>query len=309
MTQSQNTIVVAGATGQQGGAVARQLLADGWSVRALTRDPASDRAKALSADGAQLVQGNLDDSPSLEAALRGVHGVFGVQNFALPGVGAEGEVRQGLALANAARAAGVRHFVYSSVGGAERNSGIPHFESKWQVEQHIRALDLPHTMLRPVAFMENYNGVRPVILGGVFPTFGLRPEKTLQLLALDDLGAFAAIAFAHPDEYLGRALELAGDELTAPQIAAVFSRVLGRPVQVDDQLPNGGDPDSRRERDKMLRWFNERGYVADIGALRRIHPGLLTLEAWARRTGWKQDVEVLGGEENRRSVVSSEGSS
>lgn len=282
------TILVAGATGQQGRAVTERLMDEGWSVRALTRNPHSEKAQLLARRGADVVPADFDDPESLRAALKGAHGVFSVVNFGLPGVGPEGEVRQGKAIADAAHSTGVAHFIYSSVGGAERKTGIPHFESKWQIEEHIRQLGLRYTILRPVAFMDNYEMLRPMIEGGVFPAFGIRADKAMQVIALDDIAAFAAIAFAHPDDYLGTALEIAGDELTTLQVAAVFSRVLQRPVQAQDIPINaGGDsPVAAREQEKMLRWFNERGYQADLSALRQIHPGLLTLEAWARQHGW-----------------------
>ncbi|MCI0396654.1 MAG: NmrA/HSCARG family protein [Chloroflexi bacterium] len=279
-------ILVSGATGQQGGAVSRHLLAKGWRVRGLTRDASSAKAQALAAAGAEVVEGNMEDPASLDRALDGVYGVFSVQNFWLPGVGAAGEVRQGINLADAAQAAGVEHFVYSSVGGAERRTGIPHFESKWQIEEHVRALGLPATIFRPVAFMDNYNWSRPAILNGSFTGFGLRPDKTLQLIAADDIGAFVALAFEQPEAYLGRAIEIAGDELTEPQIAETFARVIGRPVVAGRPMTqDSGPPDE--EALKMIRWFNESGYQADIPALRRIYPGLQTLEQWLRRTGWE----------------------
>src|SRR5829696_2881793 len=153
MTNTDRLILVTGATGQQGGAAARHLLANGWRVRGLTRNPASDKAQALVALGAEVVEGDLYDRTSVDTALQGAYGVFSVQNFWLPDVGAEGEVRQGQLLADAAHAAGIKHFVYTSVGGAERATGIPHFDSKWAIEQHIAALGLPATVLRPVFFM------------------------------------------------------------------------------------------------------------------------------------------------------------
>jgi uncharacterized protein YbjT (DUF2867 family) len=278
-------ILVSGATGQQGGAAARHLLAGGWRVRALVRDPEKAAARALATAGAELVVGDMSDRPALEQALRGAHGAFSVQNFWLPDVGAEGEVRQGTNLADAAQAAGVRHFVYTSVGGADRKTGIPHFESKWRIEQHIRGLGLPATIFRPVFFMESYTWNRDQILGGTFFSSGLHPERRLQLIAVDDIGALVRLAFERPEEFVGRALEIAGDGLTEPQIAAVFSRVIGRPVTVAPAPPSPWN--TGPEAEKMTRWLNEEGYRADITALRRIHPGLQTLEQHLRRSGWE----------------------
>src|SRR5262245_4205833 len=149
-------IAVTGATGQQGGAVARKLLSDGWKIRALTRDPNKPAARALAEAGAELVPGDMDSRSELEAAFQGAYGAFSVQNFWLPEVGYDGEIRQGKNVADAAKAAGVQHLVYSSVGAAHRGMGQKHFESKWIIEQYIQSLELPYTILRPVAFFENF---------------------------------------------------------------------------------------------------------------------------------------------------------
>ncbi|MGE5377034.1 MAG: NmrA/HSCARG family protein, partial [Bacteroidota bacterium] len=191
-------IAVTGATGQQGGAVARKLLADGWKVRALTRDVNKPAARALAQAGAELVAGDMDSRADLEAAFQGAYGVFSVQNFWLPNVGYEGEIRQGRNVADAAKAAGVQHLVYSSVGSAHRGMGQKHFESKWIIEQYIHTLGVPYTILRPVAFMDNDNWARPYILSGTYTGMNLRPEKGVQKIAVEDIGVFAALAFADP---------------------------------------------------------------------------------------------------------------
>ena len=147
-------ILVSGATGQQGGSVARNLLEWGFAVRALTRDAEKAAARELADLGAEVVGGDLEDRASIERVLDGVYGVFSVQQFWE--VGVEGEVRQGILLADAAKEAGVEHFVYSSVGSAHRDTGIPHFDSKWDVEEHVRASGVPYTVLRPVFFMQNW---------------------------------------------------------------------------------------------------------------------------------------------------------
>ena len=281
MNNKDKTILVSGATGQQGGATARHLLADGWRVRALTRDPGSPAALALVARGAELAQGDLYDRASLDRALRGAYGVFSVQNFWLPGVGLDGEVRQGKALADAAKAAGVKHFVYSSVGGAERKTGIPHFESKWLIEQHLRALGLLVTVLRPAYFMENLLRPSSRPKDGVL-AMALKPTTALQMIAADDIGAFAAIAFARPREFIGTATEIAGDSLTMPQVAETWTRATGEPVRfIEVPLEQIRSVDAERAR--MLQWFNEHGYQADIPALRKIYPGLLSFEGWLRK--------------------------
>ncbi len=287
MSKDEKIIVVTGATGQQGGATARHLLAKGWKVRALTRDPSKPAAQALTAAGAEVFMADNEDRASLDRAMQGAYGAFSVQNFWLPGVGAEGEIRQGKISAEAAQAAGIQHFIYSSVGAAHRGMGQAHFASKWEIEQYIQSLSLPYTILRPVAFMENYNWQRAAITNGTFTGWGLRPDKGLQLIAADDIGAFAELVFAHPQDYLGKTLEIAGDELTEPQFAETFTTVIGRPIKLAQPSPPK-DEQPTEEQIAMIQFFNGQGYNADIPALRKIHPGLRTFEQWLRETGWEK---------------------
>ncbi|MCP4361027.1 MAG: NmrA family NAD(P)-binding protein [Chloroflexi bacterium] len=272
-------ILVTGATGQQGGATARHLLRNGWSVRGLTRNSNSPAAQALAEIGVKVVQGDLDDRASLDSVLDGVYGVFSFPNMAS---GIEGEVRQGKIVADAAKVAGVEHFVQGSVGGVERQSGVPHFESKWQIEEYVRSLNLPATFLRPVFFMNNFNWNRETIFEGTFSTMGLDTDKALQLIAVDDIGAFAALAFENPQEYIGQGLEVAGDELTESQMVKIMSNVIGR--QVD--LVSSAGAALNEDMAKMYAWFNEEGYEADIPALRNQYPDLMNLESWLRENGW-----------------------
>src|SRR6266487_5057182 len=202
-------IAVNGATGQQGGAVARKLLAEGWKVRALTRDVNKPAAQELASIGAELVAGDMEDRAQLDAAFKDTYGVFSVQNFWLPNVGFDGEIKQGKNVADAAKAAGVQHLVYSSVGSAHRGMGQKHFESKWIIEQYIQSLNIPYTILRPVLFMDNYNWSRAQILNGTFTGMGLRSDKEVQSIAVEDIGVFVALAFANPEKYLGKTIELA----------------------------------------------------------------------------------------------------
>jgi uncharacterized protein YbjT (DUF2867 family) len=280
------TILVTGATGQQGGAVTRQLLKQpGFAVRALTRDPAKPAARALTQSGAEVIRGNLDDPGSLRRGLEGAYGVFSVQNFME--AGCEGETRQGKMLADAAKAAGVQQFVYSSVVSADRQTGLPHFECKWQIEQHIGRTGLPHTILRPAFFMQNwYSYMRDPILQGTLP-LPLTPQTTLQQISVDDIGTFAALAFQNPPKWQGRTIELAGEELTMLRVAELLTRAVGRPVRYV-QVPweqfrqNAGE-----EMTKMYRWFNDVGYHVDIPSLRKEHPGLSTLERVLQQQNWK----------------------
>lgn len=281
------TVLVSGATGRQGGAVIRNLLPNGWKLRALTRNPKSAAAQNLASQGVEVVEGDLDDRDSLDRAARGTYGIYSVQDYWT--VGAKREVQQGKNLADAAKKAGTEHFVYSSVGGADRNSGIDHWITKWEVEQYIRKLGLPATILRPAAFMENYyiDQVEIGILKGKLAD-PIRADKTYQTIAADDIGAFVALSFERPKELLGAELEIAGSELTNPDAAKVFSRVLGKPVKFQKiplplvRLVLG------KEFYQMFSWFNKEGFKANIPELRRRFPDvrLQTLEDWLRNEGW-----------------------
>jgi len=287
MTNADKTVLVTGATGRQGGAVARHMLLQGWKLRALSRHPEGREAQSLAHRGVEVIQGDLEDPASIARAAEGVYGIYSVQDFWA--VGAKREVLQGKNLAAAAKKAQVKHFVYSSVGGAERNTGIPHWESKWEVENAIRSLGLPATMIRPAAFMEMYyiDQVELGILKGKLAD-PIRGDKPYQTIATDDIGAFVALAFENPEEFIGKKLEIAGSELTNLEAAKVFSGVLGKPVKFQ-KLPL---PLVRlilgKEFFLMFRWFNEAGFQADIPALRIRYPQvhLHTLEEWLREEGW-----------------------
>ena len=149
---SDKNILVIGATGLQGSAVTRHLLKDGWKVRALVRDPDNEKAQALKKQGVELMKGDLNERASIESALKGAYGLYGVTNYWRPDVGKEGEVRHGKNLADAAKASGVKHFVFSSVGAAQRGMGQEHFATKWEIEQYIHKLGVPCTILRPGGF-------------------------------------------------------------------------------------------------------------------------------------------------------------
>src|SRR5215218_7346822 len=289
---AQRLIVVTGATGKQGGAVARSLLDRGFRIRAFTRNPQKPEAQALADRGAEVVQGDMEeDRSAMERALEGAYGVFSVQNYWETGY--DGEVQQGKTVADAAKAAGVEHFVYSSVGSAHRQTGIPHFESKWEVEEHVRQIGLPYTILRPVFFMQNWEWMREQVLGGTLAQ-PLDPDRPFQQVAVEDVGAFAAIAFEHPDEWIGREVDLAGDEPTMPEIAETFGRVSGKKIGYYQVRWDQFEEQMGEEFARQYRWFNDVGYEADIAALRQEYPELTTFERYLRSHGW-EGTEVPAG--------------
>jgi len=276
-------ILVTGATGKQGGAVARQLVARGLKVRALVRDRRKPAAQAIASLGIELVRGDLDNRASVQSAVQGVTGVYSVQALE----SSADEVRQGILLADTAKAAGVKHFVYSSVAAAGEKTGIPHFESKWQIEEHIRKIGLPNTIIRPVFFMDNWNYQRDSILSGTV-SLPLDPNRKLQQIAVEDIGVFAAIAFSDPSHWIGRAIDIAGDDLSMDETAGVFSEVLGRKVNYL-QIPWDQARETQGEElTTMFRWMNEVGFSLNIEELRKIHPGLRRLKDDLVAQGWSK---------------------
>lgn len=295
MEKTSKMILVTGATGRQGGAVARHLLSDGWNVRALTRDADKPAARELARAGAEIAQGDMNDRHSLDAAIRGAYGCFSVQNFWESGM--EDEIKQGKLVADAALSAGVRHFVYSSVGGAERKTRLMHFESKFQIEQYVRSLGLFATILRPVFFMENFSSpdMRNSITQGTL-SLPMKPDRPLQMVSVEDIGAFATLAFDKPDEYQGTSIELASDEMTMPEAASLLTDALGHDV-VFQEIPIAVALKSNKEYGEMFQWFNAEGYQADILELRRVCPSLLTFEVWLKQSHY---AETLAGVHSER---------
>jgi uncharacterized protein YbjT (DUF2867 family) len=281
MNSDRGTILVTGATGRQGGAVVRHLLARGWGVRALTRDAQSIGAKRLRRQGAEVVRGDLEDEAGLATLIEGVHGVFAVQVHGEPGVGHAGEVRQGGNLARAAQAVGVRHFVQSSIAGCDDAAGLDHFESKHRVETHVDALRLPRTFLRTVFFMENWLDPRMGCLVFPFLAGGLDPDTGFHLLAVDDLGWFAAEAFDRPDRYLGRTIDVAGDCLRVEEMRDAVARATGsRPSSL--VLPAWVSRMINPEMARELEWHNRRQPLLDVAGARALYPGLQRFEGWLR---------------------------
>lgn len=287
MDKTRDIIVVTGATGNQGGAIARQLLADGYQVRAMTRNLQGEKAKALAAQGAQLVQGDFDDPQSLERALDGAWGAYAVQNNQEGGVALEEE--QGKRFAEIARQAGIGHFVYSSVGSADRDTGIPHFENKWRVEGKIRSLGFPsYTILRPTFFMENFLApwLKPGIQEGKL-CLPIAPDTGLQMIALEDIGRFGALAFREHERMNGVEVDLAGDRRTMPETADIISHAMDKKI-VFERVPIEEMRKMSADLAVMFEWFDRVGYDVDIGALATNY-GIKcsTLAEWASKVSWR----------------------
>lgn len=301
MTSKQGPILVFGATGQQGGSVAAALIAAGWTVRALVRDPASAKAAKLGEAGVQLVQGDLGNAASICAAMAGVYGVFSVQpssgQGALYNVSDEDEVRYGKAVADAAVAARVEHLVYSSASGAgEKPIGLGHFDTKGQIETYIRSLPIAATIVRPVGFMDML----------VMPGFGLdtghfmsfaEPKQTVQVIAVEDIGKFVAAIFSDKQRFGGTTLEIASDTIVAGEIATYFSEAAGRPISYsrfpDEAL--AGNPFLKRLVELMT--DGTLAGRADTEVLRAINPNMQSFRSWLAGSGREAFQRALGTSE------------
>jgi uncharacterized protein YbjT (DUF2867 family) len=277
------TVVVTGSTGKQGGAVARVLLKRGHKVRAVTRDPKSSQAKSLADAGATLVAASLEDTAAITEALEGATSLFAMTT---PAGGPGSEERQGIATADAAKAADV-HLVFTSVGSANRNTGVPHFDSKYEVEKYIAQVGVRATILAPVAFMENLYFAKEQLAKGIYAA-ALPPTRPLAHIAVADIGAVAVRVLEDAGRFTGKRFDLAGDELTGNDALAILRRVTGRSLTYY-QIPL----DVVRQRmgedaAKMYEWFDRVGFAVDRDALRRAFPDVAfhDFEAWAKTQDW-----------------------
>ncbi|MFI8185738.1 NmrA/HSCARG family protein [Actinacidiphila glaucinigra] len=277
-------ILVLAATGGQGGAVTEALLARGARVRAMVRDPQREAARRLAERGVAVVAGSLSDIASLTAAMDGVAGVFA---FTTPfEAGVDAEVAQGQAILAAAGQTRVPHLVFSSVAGADQESGVPHFDSKTRVEAELASGDVPHTILGPTYFFDNALGGAERIRGGVLD-LPLPSDRPLQQLARADHGAFAAEVLLNPAPYVGRRIELASDAPTPAQMANGLGAALGREVRHERvPLEAIGSPDMHA----MWSFLNGPGYGVDISALHAAHPEI----AWTSFADWAQSAFAPG---------------
>ncbi|WP_026554286.1 NmrA/HSCARG family protein [Arthrobacter sp. 35W] len=277
-------VAVVGGTGKQGGSVIDALLAHGARVRALVRDPDTPKARALAERGVDLAVGDFTDPASLAALFDGVDAAFAMTTPFQSST--EQETADGIALADAAAGAGVPHLVFSSVGGAERETGIGHFESKRRVEEHIEALGIHHTFLRPVLFMDNLSGFMTSVENGqVVVRMALPDGIALQMVAVRDIGRAAAAILLGGTAVEGGSVEIAGDTLTGSQIAQAIGAHAGLPARYEalplEAIAAYGDTAA------MFRWFAETpAYQADFAATRALAPDVLDLNAWLAFSNW-----------------------
>ncbi len=278
--QQINTIFVTGSTGNQGGAAARHLVNNGFRVKALTRDPDSANAQKLKNHGIEIVKGDLNRPETYRDHLKDVDGIFSVQTFIN---GVDYEIKQGIQLANLAKEYPVRHFVYTSAVGADLKTGVPHWESKYKIENHIKAIGIPHTIIRPCSFYENFliPQIKSRLLKGKF-VVPLDKKVIQQFVSGEDVGKLSAIIFKNPNLHLSRTITLAAEEMDQEQVAQLFSRKFGKEIKFQKlpslitRLAMGKDLA------KMFSWVNNNGgvFVKDLEALKSEFPGMLSLSEW-----------------------------
>jgi uncharacterized protein YbjT (DUF2867 family) len=272
-------VLVGGASGRQGNAVIDELLSRGYSIRCLTRKPDSKKAKRIVDRCSELVEGNYSDLGSLQSAMKGITKVFFYSGFS------RNEVAEGRNVIAAAKASDIKHLIYSSGAAAEPEKGIPS-ASKMQVEIDIIASGIAYTVLRPVAFMENFDRQQQLTLEkGIFESRG--PERIVSFISIRDIGFFIGEAFDHPDEWLYKAVNIASDRMTIREYVDTFSRVMNADITynrmpLDDYLATFPKPLR-----PLFKWYDEVGYDADVDEFRARYPNLITLDNYLMTTGWK----------------------
>ncbi|GAA1251104.1 NmrA/HSCARG family protein [Kitasatospora nipponensis] len=280
-------VAVTGATGAQGGATARALLARGHRVRALTRDPQGPAAAALAALGAQVVRADFDEPASLTGALAGAGALFAMSTPF--GTDLATEVRQGVALLDAAQAtAGLRHVVLTSATNADRGTGIPHFDSKAAIERHLAGLDLPWTVLGPAVFLDNYvnDWTLESLREGVY-AMPMPADQLLPVIAAADIGAFAALVLERPQHFVHQRIDIAAQWCTPRRIAEVITAASGRRI-THREVPLAVVEQYSTDLAAMFRYFQRTGLQVDVDALRWNHPevGWQGVEQWAAAQDW-----------------------
>lgn len=274
------TILVTGATGNQGGAVAASLLNIGFRVKLLTRRPESVKAQNLQHQNAEWVKGDLDDLSTFRSHLKDVDGIFSVQTFVN---GVDKEIKQGVGLANLAKEYGINHFLYSSVAGADLNTGIPHFDSKYKIENHIRQLGLPFTIIRANSLFENFliPEVSSRIRKGKLSS-PINKNKTQQFISAIDIGKISADIFLNKDKYVGTTITIGSEEMDMQQVAKTFSDVLGKKISYQKFPLFIARFVMGKDLYKMFKWINENDaiFMKDIGSFKKENPDLTSLAHW-----------------------------
>ena len=286
----QKTVLIFGATGNIGGAASRELLKRGWQVRAVTRNPENEKAQLLMQLGAEVVKGDMEDQNSLERVFDGMKRVFSVQNWTTSGV--EGEMRQGKRVADVAQSVGIDHLVYASAGTGDRDTGIPHFENKIVVEDYMRNLGLPFTIIRPTPFMELMSekefypamgtwSAEPKIVGWDLP---------IPWVSVYDLGQAVANVFDDPDRWIGQDVPMCGDVKSLGESQDIFLQIDGKkptriplPLWLFEKMAGNEFIEMWKW---MNKWIGQEGVPYLMELKQQSHelvPEMLDMETWLRK--------------------------
>ncbi len=274
------TIFVTGGTGNQGGSVARSLLQQGFTVKVLTRNTNSAKAQNLKKLNIELVKGDLNDASTYRKYLNDVYGIFSVQTFEN---GVKKEINQGITLATLGKEFGVKHFLYSSVFGAHLNTGVPHMNSKFEIENHIRQIGLPFTIIRPTSLFENF--LIPQVKKGILKGKLVQPinrDTIQQYIAAEDVGKAAAKIFLNSNEYWGRTIPLATEQLSNQEVAEAFTKVLNKKIEFKKLPVLITRLFLGKNLYKMFKWIDEKSVfpMEDVESTRKEFTNLLSLENW-----------------------------
>jgi len=281
--ESSKTIFVTGATGNQGSAVVKSLIEHGFKVIGLTRNPEAPKVQTLKALGATMVKGDLNVKDSYKQYLKEAYGVFGLTTYVH---GIDKELNQGIQLADHAKQNGIKHFLYTSVCGCDLNTGIPHWEVKHKIEEHIKSAGLPYTIVRPVSFFQNFliPQVSSRINKGklVTPT---TPNRTMQFFSTDDMGPISVKIFQQPEKYLGKTITIGTEQMDMNKVAETFSKSLGRPISYQKlpgfivRLAMG------KNLHKMFNWCNANDclFIKDMDAVKAEFPELTRMDNWIKQ--------------------------
>lgn len=273
-------VLITGITGQQGGALAQHLLDQKVKLFGLTRNKNSQKSKALTSKGVSIIEGNLDDLSSYVSHLDNLDVVFLVQSFEQ---GKENEIKQGKKFIDSVKSKNVTHFIYSSVLGADLNTGVPHFESKFELEKHVKSSGTDYTILRPASFNENF--LNPEITKRLEKgklVMPLNKSVTQQFISTDDVGKIAAKVITKPKAYKNKVLSLATDEKQITEVAKLFGAAMNKEIKYQ-KLP-GLITRLMMGKDlyKMFKYMNKNDFVVikDIESIRQEFKGLSNLENW-----------------------------
>ena len=276
------TIFVTGATGNQGGAVAASLIKNGFKIKVLTRKTDSVKAQNFQKQNVELIKGDLSYLDTFRNHLKDIDGIFSVQTFEN---GIVKEIKQGMDLAMLAKEYGVDHLLYSSVAGADLNTGIPHFDSKYKIENYIKQLGLPYTIIRPNSLFENFliPQVRSRILKGKLAS-PINQNKTQQFISAADVGEISAGIFLNKDKYLGKTITIGSEEMNMQQVATIFSEVLGKEISYQKFPMLIARFVMGKDLYKMFKWINENDaiFMKDLELFKKENPNLLSLRQWIK---------------------------